>query len=85
MKKVSASNAKNNFGGLLDDVASAGRVDIIKHGRLVAVMLAPREFQRMSEPGLAAGARGSPAKHMIPAHLARNARRMRAPAAYDEE
>jgi prevent-host-death family protein len=41
-KRVSASDAKNNFGGLLEDVAALGRVDIIKHGRLVAVMLSPR-------------------------------------------
>jgi len=41
-KQVSASDAKNNFGGLLDDVAALGRVDIMKHGRLVAVVLSPR-------------------------------------------
>jgi prevent-host-death family protein len=41
-KRISASDAKNNFGGLLEDVAELGRVDIIRHGRLVAVVLAPR-------------------------------------------
>ena len=40
-KSISATDAKNNFGGLLDDVAVLGRVDIVKHGRLVAVMLSP--------------------------------------------
>jgi prevent-host-death family protein len=40
-KSVSASNAKSNFGGFLDDVAAPGRVDIVKHGRLVAVVREP--------------------------------------------
>ncbi|MDR2214675.1 MAG: type II toxin-antitoxin system prevent-host-death family antitoxin, partial [Nevskiaceae bacterium] len=40
-KRISASDAKNNFGGLLEDVASLGRVEIVKHGRLVAVVLSP--------------------------------------------
>ncbi|MGH8265653.1 MAG: type II toxin-antitoxin system Phd/YefM family antitoxin, partial [Steroidobacteraceae bacterium] len=40
-KQVSASDAKNNFGGLLQDVAALGRVEIMKHGRLVAVVLSP--------------------------------------------
>ena len=44
-KSVSASDAKNNFGGLLEDVAALGRVNIVKHGRLVAVVLSPRAFE----------------------------------------
>lgn len=42
MKQVSASQAKNNFGGLLDYVAALGCVEIVKHGRPVAVVLSPR-------------------------------------------
>jgi prevent-host-death family protein len=42
MKRVSASQAKNNFGGLLEDVAALGCVEIVKHGRPVAVVLSPR-------------------------------------------
>ena len=41
-KKISASDAKNNFGGLLEDVAAFARGDVVKHGRLVAVVLSPR-------------------------------------------
>lgn len=42
IERISASAAKSNFGGLLDDVAALGRVEIAKHGRLVAVVLSPR-------------------------------------------
>jgi prevent-host-death family protein len=83
-KSTSASDAKNNFGGLLDDVATLGRVDIVKHGRLVAVVLSPREFD-----SLAAGAAVENAKwgktHMIPAELARTARLLKPPSTFDEE
>ena len=85
-KKVSASDAKNNFGGLLDDVAALGRVDIVKHGRLVAVVLSPRAF----ESSLAAGVAGANdgqwgEKHMIPPKLARAARILNRPSTFDEE
>ena len=52
-KRVSASNAKNNFGGLLEDVAALGRVDIVKHGRLVAVVLSPQAFDSSWAVGVA--------------------------------
>ena len=85
-KIVTASDAKNNFGGLLDDVAALGRVDIVKHGRLVAVVLSPRAL----ESSLAAGAavvqdaqRG--VAHMIPPKLARAARMLNRPSTFDEE
>lgn len=85
-KQVSATDAKNNFGGLLEDVAALGRVEIIKHGRLVAVVLAPREIER--------GLRGAidpaalPARdrtHMIPAQSARAATMTRVPRGFDED
>ncbi len=85
-KNVSASDAKNNFGGLLEDVAALGRVDIVKHGRLVAVVLSPRAF----DSSLAAVVAGSQdgqwgKKHMIPPELARAARMLNRPSIFDEE
>jgi antitoxin (DNA-binding transcriptional repressor) of toxin-antitoxin stability system len=97
-KSVSASDGKNNFGGLLEDVASLGRVDILKHGRLVAVMLSPRAL----EAALAAAASGrNPGQegqeeregpdgkwgrtHMIPPELARAARMLKPPSTFDED
>ena len=85
-KNVSASDAKNNFGGLLEDVAALGRVNIVRHGRLVAVVLSPRAL----ESSLAAGVAGAQdgqwgKKHMIPAKLARAARRLNRPSTFDEE
>lgn len=82
-KSVSASDAKNNFGGLLDDVATLGRVDIMKHGRLVAVLLSPRAFDARQEPN---PAQENPRRtHMIPPHLARQARVLDWPNGFDEE
>jgi prevent-host-death family protein len=85
-KKVSASCAKNNFGGLLDDVAALGRVDIVKHGRLVAVVLSPRAF----DSSLAGGVAGVDdtqwgKKHMIPLEDARAARMLNRPSTFDED
>jgi len=80
-KRVTASDAKNNFGGLLDDVATLGRVDIVKHGRLVAVVLSPRAFDSRQGP-----AEEDPRRtHMIPAHLARRARVLEWPSGSDDE
>ena len=85
-KRVSASDAKNNFGGLLEDVAALGRVDIIKHGRLVAVVLSPRTLNsslpadEVAEQG---GTWGK--KHMIPPENARGARMVGVPSTFDEE
>jgi prevent-host-death family protein len=81
-KRVSASDAKNNFGGLLEDVAALGRVDIVKHGRLVAVVLSPRVLDDAAmgvERDSAANA-----KHMIPPELARAARVLSSPNDFDE-
>lgn len=85
-KRVSASDAKNNFGGLLEDVATLGRVEIVKHGRLVAVVLSPRAL----ETALASGAVQAPDRqwgrmHMIPPELARAARVLKRPSLFDEE
>jgi prevent-host-death family protein len=85
-KRISASDAKNNFGGLLEDVAALGRVDILKHGRLVAVVLSPQALDSASVAG-AAGGEGSAwgRKHMIPPERARAARILNRPSSFDEE
>jgi prevent-host-death family protein len=85
-KNISASDAKNNFGGLLEDVAALGRVNIMKHGRLVAVILSPRAL----ESCLAASAGEARAAqwggtHMIPPEVARAARVLNRPSVFDEE
>jgi len=85
-KKVAASSAKNNFGGLLEDVASLGRVDIVKHGRLVAIVLSPRAFENIA--GEAPGRAPETAwgeTHMIPPDRARAARMVRTPRGFDED
>jgi prevent-host-death family protein len=85
-KNVSATDAKNNFGGLLDDVTALGRVDIVKHGRLVAVVLSPRAFASSLVAGVTEEKDGQWAsKHMIPPELARAARMLNRPSTFDEE
>jgi prevent-host-death family protein len=85
-KSVSASDAKNNFGGLLEDVAALGRVDIVKHGRLVAVVLSPQAFDSSLAAGEARAQNGKwGKKHMIPPKLARAARMLNRPSTFDEE
>ena len=85
-KQVSATDAKNNFGGLLDDVAALGRVDVMKHGRLVAVVLSPRALDAL--PRVPAQRVGIPKwgeTHMIPRHLARAARMTKVPRGFDDD
>jgi prevent-host-death family protein len=85
-KSISATDAKNNFGGLLDDVAALGRVDIVKHGRLVAVVLSPRAFDSsLSAIVMTAREARWGAKHMIPQELARAARMLSCPSTFDED
>ncbi|MGA3156400.1 MAG: type II toxin-antitoxin system prevent-host-death family antitoxin [Steroidobacteraceae bacterium] len=85
-KLVSASDAKNNFGGLLDDVAALGRVDVMKHGRLVAVVLSPRAFSdSLAAPGVREPYRVWGEKHMIPPERARAARMLNQPAEFDDD
>lgn len=84
-KRISASDAKNNFGGLLEDVAALGRVDILKHGRLVAVILSPRVLNSSASAGAAAELdRAWGEKHMIPPESARAARMLSAPSEFDD-
>ena len=81
-KHVSATDAKNNFGGLLEDVTALGRVDIVKHGRLVAVVMSPRALQAALSTAAPAASSDWGTTHMIPPELARAARVI-APAAVD--
>ena len=46
MKIMSARNAKNAFGMLIDN-ARAGPVTIEKHGRKVVVVVAVEEYERL--------------------------------------
>jgi prevent-host-death family protein len=47
MKSMSAAEAKNGF-GLLIDTARQGPVQIEKHGRPVVVVISVEEFERLS-------------------------------------
>jgi prevent-host-death family protein len=82
-KQIAASAAKNNFGGLLDDVAALGRVEILKHGRLVAVVLSPRAL----EAAVAGAPGGAPSgeRHMIPPERAAAARIVRPSRGFDDD
>jgi len=84
-KLVSASDAKNNFGGLLESVAALGRVDVVRHGRPVAVVLSPRYFQTLIEAARSAPVAPVVNKRMIPAHLARAARMRGPPVEFNED
>lgn len=48
MKRISAKEAKNGFGRLLD-TARAEPVTVEKHGRGVVVVLSVEEYQRLKE------------------------------------
>ena len=74
-KRVSASDAKNNFGGLLGDVAALGRVEIVKHGRLVAIVLSPHALNSaLAAAAVVVQDRSWGEKHMISPEQARAAR-----------
>jgi prevent-host-death family protein len=83
-RRVTASDAKNHFGGLLDEVATHGRIEITKHGRVVAVLMAPRLLDQALTSGTAGipGDRGE--THMIPRDRARSARILRRPRGFDD-
>jgi prevent-host-death family protein len=46
MQSITASEAKNKFGQLLE-MAQAEPIRILKNGRDVAVMLSPEDFKRL--------------------------------------
>ncbi|MBM5810472.1 MAG: type II toxin-antitoxin system prevent-host-death family antitoxin [Gammaproteobacteria bacterium] len=85
-RKVSATDAKNNFGGLLEEVTARGRVDICRHGRVVAVVFSPRALEELQRsrtlmPGDDAWGR----THLIPPARARAARLLRVPEDFDDD
>lgn len=87
-KRVSATDAKNNFGGLLEDVAALGSVEVVRHGRVVAVVLSPRQWRTLSggaSEGSSSQRMGWQRNHMIPAKLARGARRVGPPVDFDDD
>jgi prevent-host-death family protein len=81
-KRVRATDAKNNFGGLLEDVAAEGRIEIVRHGRLVAIVLSPNELEWVART--TTGRNPSESTHMIPRALARAARIIREPRDFDD-
>jgi prevent-host-death family protein len=86
MKQISASHAKNNFGGLLDDVAALGCVEIVKHGRPVAVVLSPRALEEVRRAARGENPSGSWGEtHMIPPDRARAARMVGTPSDFDDD
>lgn len=66
MKSLSASEAKNRFGQLID-MAQAGPVRVQRRGRDVAIVMSPEEFRRMTE---AARGRGNLAVERLHAQSA---------------
>jgi prevent-host-death family protein len=86
-KRISATDAKNNFRGLLEDVAALGRVEVVRHGRhQVAVVLSPREWRALAGSASANSPQegGWRRNDMIAAPLARAARRVGPPVDFDE-
>jgi antitoxin Phd len=67
MKTLSASDARNRFGEMID-IAQAGPVRVQRRGRDVAVVLSPEEFRRLSQ---AASGRVSPAVERLHAESAK--------------
>lgn len=88
-KKISATDAKNNFGGMLEDVLELGRVEIVKHGRVVAVVVTPRELQAADAVRAATAAapiRGKWGRtHLVPPGLARRARIVKKSIGFDHD
>lgn len=61
MKSMSAKDAKNGF-GLLIDTALVEPVTIEKHGRPVVVVMSVEEYERLSIMPASTDARGKPSK-----------------------
>ena len=86
-KGISANKPKSRFDGLLNDVAALGRVDILKNGRLVAVVLSPRALEEVvgAKDASKQGQRSWGENHMIPPSSARAARMLSVPSCFDED
>lgn len=84
MKKVSASDAKNRFGGVLEDAALYGRVDIVKHGRVVAMVLSPKAFDELLSGRRHEDEQAWARLHAIPPANAKKARMVKMGGDFDE-
>lgn len=58
MRSMSAKDAKNSF-GLLLDYARAKPVQVEKHGRPVVIVLSVEEFERLNRLGRKGGKSGN--------------------------
>jgi antitoxin (DNA-binding transcriptional repressor) of toxin-antitoxin stability system len=85
MKRVSTSHARAHFGELLENVATLGRVEIVRNGRVVAIMIPPPAGgESLGHPGLERGSLRVRTP-MIPPALARAARIISAPVEFDDD
>jgi hypothetical protein len=85
-KTTSASDAKNDFDGLPEDVAALGRVNVMKHGRFVSVVLSPRALESSLAAGITEEQDGRWGEtRMIRPELARTAHMLNLPSTFDEE
>lgn len=85
--RITATDAKNNFGNLLELAAWHGRVDIVRHGRVVASVVAPRAVDALEKASgaLAQDFGNWRATHMFPAAAVRNARVVRELGDFDDD
>jgi prevent-host-death family protein len=85
--RITATDAKNNFGNLLELAAWHGRVDIVRHGRVVASVVAPRAIDELQKQSgaLAEDFGNWRATHMFPAAAVRNARIVDHGAGFDDD
>lgn len=51
MKRVSVAEAKNHLPALLHEAAESGPIEILRHDRPVAVIMAHDEFERLRRSG----------------------------------
>lgn len=84
MKRVSASDAKNRFGGLLEEAAMHGRVDIVRHGRVVGVLLSPKVFEELQRGAKPEDVEKWGIAHFIPRASASQALLVQPPGDFDE-
>ena len=56
--RITATDAKNKFGDLLELAAWHGRVDIVRHGRVVASVVAPRAIEELEKQSRHEGGKG---------------------------
>ncbi len=85
--RITATDAKNNFGNLLELAAWHGRVDIVRHGRVVATVVSPRAVEALEKASgaLAQDFGNWRATHMFPAAAVRNARMVKSGVGFDDD